>query len=238
MRRLLALLVLPAVAAAVILGHDPLGGAGQPAQAAAGQAPAEFGQQLRYIGRDYLTGMPATVDDRFIAKVERAIADYGKEEAEAIPPPTPGPVDIARIEIPALRVSAPVGRYGVDKSGRLDVPTDASTVGWNPGFVSPPGFGGTTFFAAHFYYGGVPGVFNRISQLASGDIVTVTLSDGSRRNYRVTSTIDYALAAIDMGAILAGREGAESITLMTCSGPPNEGNYPFRTVVLAVAVEG
>ena len=44
---------------------------------------------------------------------------------------------------------------------------------------------------------------------------------------------DYALGAIDMGALLRGREGIESITLMTCSGPPDEGDYPLRTVVLA-----
>jgi hypothetical protein len=36
-----------------------------------------------------------------------------------------------------------------------------------------------------------------------------------------------------MGAILRGREGSESLTLMTCSGPPGADGYPLRTVVLA-----
>jgi hypothetical protein len=49
----------------------------------------------------------------------------------------------------------------------------------------------------------------------------------------VTSDVDYALATIDMGALLYGREGTESITLMTCSGPPGADGYPLRTVVLA-----
>ena len=64
----------------------------------------------------------------------------------------------------------------------------------------------------------------------------MTLSDGTVARYRVTSTVDYPLGSIDMGAILDGLEGRESITLMTCSGPPNEGEYPLRTVVLAERV--
>ena len=63
--------------------------------------------------------------------------------------------------------------------------------------------------------------------------MVVGLNDWSSHRYRVTSVVDYALGAIDMGALLKGREGIESITLMTCSGPPNEGEYAFRTVVLA-----
>ena len=62
-------------------------------------------------------------------------------------------------------------------------------------------------------------------------------TDGSTHSYRVSSTVDYNLAAIDMGAILHGREGRESITLMTCSGPPNADGYPERTVVLAERVD-
>ena len=61
----------------------------------------------------------------------------------------------------------------------------------------------------------------------------VGLSDGAAHSYRVTSAMDYDLAAIDMGAVLRGREGIESVTLMTCSGPPNADGYPQRTVVLA-----
>ena len=82
----------------------------------------------------------------------------------------------------------------------------------------------------------MPGVFFELSSLRGGELVVVTLSDGSERTYRVTSTVDYDLTSIDMGAILQGREGVESITLMTCSGPGDGGRYPMRTVVLAEAV--
>jgi LPXTG-site transpeptidase (sortase) family protein len=76
-------------------------------------------------------------------------------------------------------------------------------------------------------------VFNRLSQLHGGDEVELTLSDGSQLRYRVTSVVDYNLAAIDMGALLQGREGVESLVLMTCSGQPAAHGFDERTVVLA-----
>jgi hypothetical protein len=212
--------------------------AGDPAIHAQVSPGPGFGAELRYIGRDPLTGMPARVDDRFIAESERAIERYGKDPGQPVPPPPAGPVDIASITIARLGVSAAaVGRYGLDAYGRLDVPQDTTTVGWNPAFNTVPGQGGATFFAAHFEYAGRPGVFNRLSTLLPGDPIEVALTDGTVHRYRVTSTIEYALGTIDMGALLHGREGIESITLMTCSGPANEGEYAFRTVVLAERVD-
>lgn len=202
-------------------------------------ANADAGQhgiagQLRYVGRDPLTGMAAPVGDRFIAEVERAIDRYGKDEGQPVPPPPSQGIDIAWLSVPAIGIAkAPVARFGLDAFGRLEVPQDALHVGWNPVYNSIPGEGGATFFAAHFEYAGRPGVFNRISALRPGDVVEAGLSDGSAYRYRVTSVIDYNLAAIDMGAILHGREGRESVTLMTCSGPPSADGYPLRTVVLA-----
>ena len=199
------------------------------------QAPA-LADQLRYIGRDGLTGMPVTVNDRFIADVERAVERYGIDESKPQPPPPAGEDDVVAVAIPALGVAAPVGRYGLDRFGRLDVPQDTRTVGWNPAFAALPGTGRSTFFAAHFEYRGVAGVFNRLATLRTGDELRITLASGAVGRYRVTSTIDYALGAIDMGALLTGREGIESVILMTCSGPASEGNYPLRTVVLAEAI--
>lgn len=205
-------------------------------EAAPAVAPA-LAARLRYIGRDSATGMPTLVDDRFIAEVERSYKLYGIEEFKPIPAPPPGAVDIARIAIPALGVDNPVGRYGLDNHGRLDIPQDTRTIGWNPAYNSLPGEGGATFFAAHYTYAGRPGVFNRLSSLAPGDEVAVTLTDGTVHRYRVTSVVDYALESIDMGAILAGREGRESIALMTCSGPVATHGYAERTVVLADRVD-
>ena len=234
------IVALSLVALALVGGLSSLpdtGPAISPARAATAVEPRDLASQLRYIGRDTVTGLPAPVDDRFIAEHEEAIERYGQDEREAIPPPPAAGADIASIGVPALGVSARLGRFGVDKFGRLDVPQDRVTVGWNPGFSDLPGRGGATFFAAHYEYAGVAGVFFRLSTLEAGAEIEVTLTDGTSARYRVTSTTDYPLGSIDMGAILKGREGSESITLMTCSGPPNEGEYPLRTVVLADRVD-
>lgn len=207
-----------------------------PARATVAQqqaGPPSLGEQLRYIGRDHITGMAAPVDDSFIAAVEESVERYGKDERQAVPPPPPRPVEVQHVAIATLDVNAATARYGVDRFGRLDVPQDDQTIGWHPEYSDTPGEGGATFLAAHFQFAGRPGVFNKISGLRSGDEITVTLTDGSSHRYRVDSTVDYALGAIDMGAILHGRANMESITLMTCSGPANEGEYPLRTVVLA-----
>jgi sortase (surface protein transpeptidase) len=232
-------LFLARIAVALVMGGGGLASQAGSARAAGAGSPPSLAEQLRYVGRDTATGMPAPVDDRFIAQVEHEISRYGKDAGEPVPPPPVSGTDVSWLTIPKLGVErAPVGRYGVDAYGRLDVPQDTEHVGWNPGYTALPGTGGATFFAAHFEYGGRPGVFYKLSTLAAGDAITVGLSDGSELRYRVTSNSDYALATIDMGALLQGREGAESITLMTCSGPidPAADGYTLRTVVFAERV--
>jgi sortase (surface protein transpeptidase) len=225
-------------AAAPVLGLCWPGHGSAPPEALAltQSQPRDLATSLRYIGRDALTGMPAPVDDRFIAEHEEAIERYGEDEREPVPPPPATGVDITAIRVPDIGIDASMGRYGVDAFGRLDVPQDRVTVGWNPAYSELPGEGGSTFFAAHYELAGVPGVFFRLSTLQPGAEVEVSLDDGTTARYRVTSAIDYPLGSIDMGALLKGLEGRESITLMTCSGPPNEGAYPLRTVVLAERV--
>ena len=235
---LLATGVLAVIAgAAGWLAIAPAQGHAEQAPTASSSAPA-VASELRYIGRDTSTGMAAPVDDRFIAAVEKSIANYGKDAGTPVPPPPAAPgADVATLTVPALGIeAAPVKRYGLDAFGRLDVPQDNHTVGWNPAYSPVPGNGGATFLAAHYEFGGQAGIFNKLSTLVAGDDITVSLTDGTNHLYRVTSVVDYNLAAIDMGAILQGREGTESITLMTCSGPPGADGYPLRTVVLAVAV--
>lgn len=221
-----ALLALGAVAGEAPRAETPFAAPGAPSWAAL----------LRYTGRDPATGLATPVDDRFIAAVEESYARYGKDEREPVPPPARQGDDIATLHVPRLGGDLPVRRMGLDAFGRLDVPADARTVGWHPAYSTLPGEGGAAFFAAHYEFGGVPGVFARLAEMQPGDIVTVATAGGAVVAYRVTSVVDYPLEAIDMGALLAGRLGVESIVLMTCSGPPSEGEYPLRTVVLAERV--
>jgi hypothetical protein len=74
--------------------------------------------------------------------------------------------------------------------------------------------------------------------LEPGETFSLTLDDGEVYQYVITSALDYKLGDIDMGALLHGREGMESVTLMTCSGRFVDGTYDYRTVVLAERVAG
>jgi sortase (surface protein transpeptidase) len=145
--------------------------------------------------------------------------------------------DIVGLGIPSLAIDAAMARFGLDAFGRLDVPQDSATVGWHPAYSALPGEKGATFLAAHYEYAGQPGVFHGLSGLQPPSEIVVTLSDGSVHRYAVTTVADYDLGVIDMGALLQGREGTESLTLMTCSGSFSDGTYNLRTVVLAVRVE-
>lgn len=194
---------------------------------------AALTDQLRYVGRDGATGLPNAISDRYIAAIERSYESYYVEDGDPVPPPALTGPGVAALHLPSLGVEAPVIPLGLDSAGRLDVPHDAETVGWNPAFTGTPGIGSASFLAAHYEYSGTPGVFYRLSELRPGDEVVVKRSDGAEVRYRVRSAVDYALESIDMGAILKGLEGRESLSLMTCSGPGDGGRYPLRTLVLA-----
>lgn len=206
--------------------------------AGAQPAPAGLAASLRYVGRDPATGMPEQIAERGIFEIEQAYEQYNEETREPVPPPPAAGVNIASVRVEAIGIEARVARYGLDRAGRLDVPQDAVTVGWHPAYSALPGGGGATFLAAHYVYGSQVGVFYELSSLTHGAVVSVVMTDGSEHRYRVTSVQDYPLASIDMGAILQGREGRESLTVMTCSGPSDGQTFAFRTVVLAERVEG
>ena len=199
-------------------------------------APA-FSDQLRHVGRDHLTGLPTWVGEGFIAQQEQDRERYGRDEREPIPPPPLDGADVSAISVEALGVQATIDRFGVDQFGRLDVPQDATTVGWHPAYSTLPGSGGATFLAAHYEFGGRPGIFHDLSNLEPGDVISLQLSDGTTERYVVSSAVDYELGVIDMGALLFGHEGVESITLMTCSGRFVDNTYDYRTVVLAQKLE-
>jgi hypothetical protein len=177
--------------------------------------------------------MSSRVDDRFIAEVEEDVARYGQDRREPVPPPAARGPEPERLIVTALGIDAPVARLGRDAFGRLDVPQDRTTVGWNPGDSGAPGEERSTFLAAHYTYAGVAGVFYRLSALEPGRVIELRMDDGSSHRYEVRSTLDYELGVIDMGALLEGREGVESVVLMTCSGPVVDGVFQLRTVVLA-----
>ncbi len=86
---------------------------------------------------------------------------------------------------------------------------------------------------------GAEGVFYRLSELEMGDVVTVTLDDGSELAYRVTANVAIPYDGLNVLKLMDGTT-KDVITLITCGGTweidPEArygGNYSHRVVVRA-----
>ncbi len=169
------------------------------------------------------------------------------------------------MQIPKLKVDAPIEDIGLVGDNQLDVPHNPHDVGWyhlydRPGVVNPantgwfdfgvydaPGFRGNSLFAAHVdYFPDIVGPFNKLTTLVLGDEVAVTMETGAVYRYRVIKVKQYDANTIDMGALIWPRDkpaNVEWITLVTCGGrfqqlePSGIGEYLDRDVVVAERFE-
>lgn len=110
-------------------------------------------------------------------------------------------------------------------------------VGWYDTWTRP-GSEGNAVFSAHVYWESVPGPFNRLSQMATGDEVDVQMDGGITYRYTVISKRAYSLSTLDMNDIIWPQErppGSEWITMITCAGGTAANGYDYseRTVVVA-----
>lgn len=139
------------------------------------------------------------------------------------------------IRIDRLGVDADLVTLGIDTStGNMADPDGPELVGWYD-FTGKPGGGtGNAVFAGHRdwrNYG--PAVFYDLATLEPGDTIEVELADGSLVRYSVTATHSYPVAELDMREILARTE-EETLTLITCAGTFEAGDYSDRHIVRAV----
>src|SRR4029453_3282805 len=160
-----------------------------------------------------------------------------KADLGPLPPP---PV---RLGIPRLYVDAPIITMGFDAERYPQVPERPDQVAWY-NFSAAPGQRSNAVMAGHVDWQTstrqpIPGVFYRIRELEIGDIVTVTLEDGQKLNYRVTGNV--ATAYEDPNVLKTmDHTSKEVITLITCGGTwqhtgqgPFGGNYSHRVLVRA-----
>src|SRR5215218_7432 len=105
-----------------------------------------------------------------------------------------------RLEIPAIGVSTPLRRLGLEPDGGMEVPGDFGWAGW---FAEGPAPGqvGPSVIAGHVDSKTGPAVFYRLRDLRPGDPVLVERADGSRLRFEVTGTARYAKAAFPTEAV-------------------------------------
>jgi hypothetical protein len=140
----------------------------------------------------------------------------------------------ASLTIPAIGVRAEGLRdLGLTPDGALEVPPDATTVGWFTGAPSP-GEAGPAVLAAHVDYKHVPGAFSRLKELRPGAQARVGRTDGRTAVFTVYRVDRYAKAAFPADRVY-GDTAEPELRLITCGGAFDRasGNYLDNVVAYA-----
>lgn len=155
--------------------------------------------------------------------------------------PTPFNGRVARMQIPKLKVDAPIEELAINSRNELETPKAENTnVGWYH-IYDKPGFGGNALFSAHVYYHSIPAPFQKLASSVPGDEIVVVMENGIQYKYKVVSNKRYNRDTIPMGDIIwpANRpKEAEWITMITCGGQLDSTGqeYVDRDVIVAERV--
>ncbi|KDN16757.1 class F sortase [Amycolatopsis rifamycinica] len=168
---------------------------------------------------------PAATNPASTASIARTAATT----ADGLPAARP-----ASLTIPAIGVHAEgITDLGLTPDGALEVPGDATTVGWFTGAPSP-GEAGPAVLAAHVDYRHVPGAFSRLTELRPGEPVRVGRADGRIAVFTVYRVDRYPKATFPTDRVY-GDTPAPELRLITCGGAfdRESGNYLDNVVAYA-----
>ncbi len=149
----------------------------------------------------------------------------------SIPTPTPIP---ALLVIPKLKIKAQIDPVGLTSTNNMDVPADASHVGWYM-FGPMPSVRGNAVIAGHYDTpSGRPAIFYRLNRLVVGDTLDIELNDGTLHTFVVTGKDIIATDVFPEDYVFGTKYGI-NLNLITCNGvwDPVEKNYSKRLVVYA-----
>jgi sortase (surface protein transpeptidase) len=140
-----------------------------------------------------------------------------------------------RVVIPAIGVSAPVMRLGLNANGSLQVPPldNHNLAGWYTGSVTPGQYGAAVLLGhVDTWSGG--SVFYKIKNLRRGEQVDVVRADGSVAVFSVDGVQKAAKVAFPTSMVF-GNPGYPALRLITCGGPFDAatGEYLDNIIVYA-----
>lgn len=141
----------------------------------------------------------------------------------------------AGLRVAVLGIDAPIGSYGVDGTGQMDVPDNVSDVGWYK-YGPRPGEPGSAVLAAHVDLAGPGrGVFYELGELNPGDQITVEYSDGSEMVFDVVARSTYRKSELPLDSIFS-ESGPAVLTLITCGGGFSQSSRSYDSNVVVFAV--
>ena len=193
--------------------------------------------------KDYYTQMEGSERDTTGQEViaeQPELIEVEPTEAEVIeytvPADHPRYLSIDKLGISNARILS----MGINSAGELDTPSNIFDTGWYNG-SGKPGQGGTLIIDGHNGGPHVYGVFKRLPDLESGDIITVERGDGLVYKYSIVENKEIPLSDSNSYMSVAAKspeKGRESVTLITCSGEwsQQQRTYLSRQFVRAVLV--
>ncbi|MCH5671690.1 class F sortase [Streptomyces gilvus] len=142
-----------------------------------------------------------------------------------------------RLDIPDLRVQAPVVARGLDAQGAVDPPPfdQAGVVGWYAAGARP-GAAGTALMVGHVDTRTRPAVFYRLSAMRPGETIRVIRDDGKVAEFTVDDVRVIARDGFDAQQAYGQRQsGRAELRLITCGGSFDRarGSYTANVVVSA-----
>ena len=131
-----------------------------------------------------------------------------------------------RLEIPAIGVSSPLVRLGLNPDGTMQVPGDFQVAGWFTGGPQP-GQLGPAVIAGHVDSRSGPAVFYRLHDLHPGDQVRVVRADRRVVRFRVDSLASFPKQALPDDAVF-GATTTPALRLITCAGSFDRSRHSYR----------
>ena len=185
------------------------------------------------------TGMLARPATRTPQGAEQATSTTANPKAAGLAPGAAADPAVAFptvLRIPAIGVSTPLVRLGLDASGALQAPESPDVAGWFAG-GPVPGDLGPAVLAGHVDSKVGPAVFFRLRQLKAGEEILVERSDGSTVAFSVATVQVFPKDQFPTEQVYRPTPLAE-LRLVTCGGPFDRagGRYLDNVVVEAVSV--
>ncbi|WP_151476488.1 class F sortase [Streptomyces albicerus] len=167
------------------------------------------------------------------------VAAVGRPLGVELPPAVEplGDARPQRLDIPALRVQAPVVARGLDSRGAIDPPPygQAGVVGWYRGGAQP-GAAGTALLVGHVDTETRPAVFYHLSEVKPGEMVRVIRDDGTVAEFTVEDVQVFARDRFDAQQVYGTRQsGRAELRLITCGGSFDRSSRTYTANVVVSA---
>lgn len=144
----------------------------------------------------------------------------------------------SRLLIPSIGVDANIQQVGLTTSGHMGIPSNFTDVAWYK--LGPrPGEAGSAALSGHLdNVRDANAVFARLSELKTGDDISVVDQDGQSIKFRVTDSAVYDENNAPLTRIFATGGTVARLALITCDGVWNQNkrDYSKRLVVYAERV--